>query len=646
MKLNESVKKTIQETFQKIKAQASELWQGTREGDAAYILVGTATCGRASGSFEVFKAFKEEITKHNLNAHVIPVGCMGHCYAEPLVVVRKPGLPSILYGNVSPPAATTIVKHFLGEDNFLPELMLAALEPNDFLPTIADLPRFALETRTILRDFGIIDPENIMDYVARGGYEGLSVALQRDQKTIIAQVFASGLRGLGGAGFLTGKKWDICFKADANEKYVICNADEGDPGSFSDRAVIESSPHQVLEGLIIAGYAISASEGYIYIRNEYPLAVKRMKTALHQARDLGLLGKRILGSDYNLDLKVFEGSGAFVCGEETGLIHSLEGKRGMPRHRPPYPALYGLKGVPTLIDNVKTLANIPFIMVHSAQAFAALGTEQSKGTAIFSIAGKINNTGLVEVAMGTTLKKLVFDICGGIPKGKKFKAIQIGGPSGGCLSHDFLNTPIDFDSLKEAGAMMGSGGMVVLDEDDCMVDVAKYFLDFTQKESCGKCTFCRIGTKQMLLILQDITEGKGNPEDITVLLDLAEAVHQGSLCGLGKTAPNPILTTLKFFRDEYKAHIAEKRCPAKMCRKLISYYILPEKCERSCEVCVGSCPTEAIYTAKRRIKAIDQEKCVKCGACLDVCPSQYSAVVKFSPADSVPPAPEKLGEEK
>ena len=371
-----------------------------------------------------------------------------------------------------------------------------------------------------------------------------------------------------------------------------------------------------------------------------------MRTALQQARDLGLIGKRILGSDYDLDLKVFEGSGAFVCGEETGLIHSLEGKRGMPRHRPPYPALLGLKGAPTLIDNVKTLANIPFIILHSAQAFASVGTEQSKGTAIFSIAGKINNTGLVEVAMGTTLKELVFDICGGIPKGKKFKAIQIGGPSGGCLSHDFLNTPIDFDSLKKAGAMMGSGGMVVLDEDDCMVDVARYFLDFTQKESCGKCTFCRIGTKQMLLILQDITEGKGNPDDIAVLLNLAEAVHQGSLCGLGKTAPNPILTTLRFFGDEYEAHIAEKRCPAKMCRKLISYYILPEKCERSCEVCVGSCPTEAIYTAKRRIKAVDQEKCVKCGACLDVCPPQYSAVVKFSPADTVPPAPEKLGEEK
>jgi NADH:ubiquinone oxidoreductase, NADH-binding (51 kD) subunit len=524
--------------------------------------------------------------------------------------------------------------------------MLAALEPNDFLPLITDLPRFALETRTILRDFGIINPEDIMDYIARGGYEGLSVALQRDQEAIIGQVLGSGLRGLGGAGFLTGKKWDICFKADANEKYVICNADEGDPGSFSDRVIIESSPHQVLEGLIIAGYAISASEGYVYVRNEYPLSVKRMKTALQQARDSGLLGKKILGSDYDLDIKVFEGSGAFVCGEETGLIHSLEGKRGMPRHRPPYPAVCGFKDAPTLIDNVKTLANIPLIMLDGAKAFAAIGTEQSKGTALFSIAGKINNTGLVEVAMGTTLKELVFDICGGIPKGKKFKAIQIGGPSGGCLSHEFLNTPIDFDSLIKAGAMMGSGGMVVLDEDDCMVDVARYFLSFTQKESCGKCTFCRIGTKQMLLILQDITEGKGNPEDIEVLLHLAEAVCQGSLCRLGKTAPNPILTTLRFFRDEYQAHIAEKRCPAKMCRKLISYYILPEKCERSCEVCVGSCPTEAIYTAKRRIKAIDQEKCVKCGACLDVCPPQYSAVVKFSPADSVPPAPEKLGEEK
>jgi len=644
--MNDEVQNPVEENFKKIKSLARKSWQPVREGKDPFILVGTATCGRASGALEVLQVFKEEVAKQNISAHVIPVGCMGHCYSEPLVAIAKPGFPTILYGNVNPVTATNLVKHYLLGDNFLPELILCALEKNDLLPSIADFPRFALETRNILRDFGIINPEDIMDYVARGGYEGLSKSLQMEPEEIIDQITRSGLRGLGGAGFPTGKKWETCRNARSNEKYIICNADEGDPGSFSDRAVIESSPHQVLEGLIIAAFAIGANSGYIYIRNEYPLAVKRIKTAIQQARDQGLLGKNILGSTFSFELSVFQGSGAFVCGEETALIHSIEGKRGMPRHRPPYPATCGLKNTPTLIDNVKTLANIPFIMTKGADAFNSIGTETSKGTAVFAVAGKINNTGLVEVAMGTTLMELVFDICGGIPRGKNFKAIQIGGPSGGCLSQKFLDTPIDFDSLKESGAMMGSGGMVVLDEDDCMVEVARYFLDFTQKESCGKCTFCRIGTKQMLNILEDITRGKGSPEEIGLLLNLAENIKKGSLCGLGKTAPNPVLTTIKYFRHEYEAHIKEKRCPAKMCRELTAFYIDPEKCERSCDACVGSCPTEAIYTAKRRIKAIDQEKCVKCGACMDACPPQYDAVVKFSPAESVPLAEEKLAEEK
>jgi len=644
--MNDETQKTAAKTFAKIKSKASESWESVREGNDSFVLVGTATCGRASGAMEVLKTFQEEIAKKNLKAHVIPVGCMGHCYAEPLVAIGKPGFPIILYGNVNPTTAATLVKHYLLEDNFLPELMLAALEENDLLPSIADFPRFALETRIILRDFGIIDPEDIMHYIARGGYEGLSKALPLEPEEIIEKVKQSGLRGLGGAGYPTGKKWEVCWKTQASEKYVICNADEGDPGSFSDRAVIESSPHQVLEGLIIAGYAVGAHSGYVYVRTEYPLAVKRIKTAIQQARNLGFLGENILGGNFNFNLTVFEGSGAFVCGEETALIHSIEGNRGMPRHRPPYPAISGLKNAPTLINNVKTLANIPFIISRGAHTLASIGTDSSKGTAIFAIAGKINNTGLVEVAMGTTLQKLVFDICGGIPKGKQFKAIQIGGPSGGCLPQKILDTSIDFDSLKESGAMMGSGGMVVLDEDDCMVEMARYFLDFTQKESCGKCTFCRIGTKQMLDILVDFTKGEGSPEDVDLLLDLGKDIKKGSLCGLGKTAPNPVLTTIKYFRDEYEAHINKKCCPAKMCRDLISYYILPEKCERSCDACVGSCPTEAIYTAKRRIKAIDQEKCVKCGACVDACPPQYDAVVKYSPADTVPPAPEKLIEEK
>lgn len=637
---------SVSETFEKIRSQALRSWQSVREGEEPFILVGTATCGLASGALEVLKTFQEEVEKKNIKASVIPVGCMGHCYAEPLVAIGKPGFPTLLYGNVGPTMAVTLVKHYLLEDNFLPELLLCALEVNDLLPSTADFPRFALETRTILRDFGVINPEDIIHYVARGGYEGLSRALQMDPKDIIAQVTESGLRGLGGAGFPTGEKWRLCRNAPGPEKYVICNADEGDPGSFSDRGVIESSPHQVLEGLVIAAYAIGAHAGYVYVRTEYPLAVQRIATALEQAREAGFLGEKILGSPFDFDLAVFEGSGAFVCGEETALIHSMEGKRGMPRHRPPYPALSGLKGAPTLIDNVKTLAAVPFIMTEGARAFASVGTEASKGTAVFAIAGKINNTGLVEVAMGTTLKEIIFDICGGIPHGKNFKAVQIGGPSGGCLPQQLLGTSVDFDSLQESGAMMGSGGMVVLDEDDCMVEVARYFLDFTQKESCGKCTFCRIGTKHMLAILEDITRGHGSPEDLDLLADLAEDIKRGSLCGLGKTAPNPVLTTIRFFRGEYEAHVRQQCCPARMCRELTAFYIDPAKCERSCDACVGSCPTEAIYTAKRRIKAIEQEKCVKCGACVDACPPQYDAVVKYSPADSVPPAEPKLSPEE
>ena len=637
-------KQAVATQYEKLSTVACEQWQGERESQTPFVLVGTATCGRASGALETLKTFEQEIAKQGLDVNVMSVGCMGHCYAEPLVAVGKPGFPPILYGNVSPTMATTLVKHYLKEDNFLPELMLAALEPNDLLPSIADFPRFALETRTILRDFGIIDPENLMHYIARGGYTGLSKALQADPEQVVDIVSRSGLRGLGGAGFPTGKKWKICRNAPGTTKYVICNADEGDPGSFSDRAVIESSPHQVLEGLVIAGYAIGATHGHVYVRTEYPLAVNRIRQALKQARESHLLGDSILGSSFSFEVTVFEGSGAFVCGEETALISSMEGNRGMPRHRPPYPALHGLHGNPTLIDNVKTLANVPEIVTKGADAFAAVGSKTSKGTAVFAIAGKINNMGLVEVEMGTTLKDIVFDICGGMPKNKEFKAIQIGGPSGGCLPREFIDTPVDFESLKESGAMMGSGGMVVLDEDDCMVEVARYFLDFTQHESCGKCTFCRIGTKHMLDLLEEFTKGRGSLEDIDLLLDLAQDIKQGSLCGLGKTAPNPVLTTLKYFRHEYEAHIISQCCPAKMCREIMTYYINPETCERSCDACVGSCPTEAIYTAKHRIKAIEQDKCVKCGACEDACPPQYDAVVKYSPAHTVPPAPPKLAE--
>jgi NADH-quinone oxidoreductase subunit F len=489
----------------------------------------------------------------------------------------------------------------------------------------------------LLERCGHIDPEDIQHYLAKGGYQALAKALAMTPGQVIDEVSRSGLRGRGGAGFPTAQKWQLCHDAPSETKYVICNGDEGDPGAFMDRALLESDPHSVVEGMIIAAYAVGAHEGYIYVRAEYPLAVARVALALRQAEELGLLGDNILGSDFRCHISVFEGSGAFVCGEETALIASLEGKPGLPRFRPPYPATSGLFGMPTAINNVKTLAAVPHIIAKGADWFASTGTAGSKGTAVFALAGKVNNTGLAEVAMGTTLRQLVFEVGGGIPKGKRCKAVQIGGPSGGCLPESALDLPIDFDSLTSVGAMMGSGGIIVLDEDDCAVEMARYFLEFTQNESCGKCTLCRLGTKQMLEILQDVTAGHGKAADLETLAELAADIKAGSLCALGKTAPNPVLSTLRYFRDEYDGHIAEARCPSLMCKELIAYYILPDKCERSCEICVGTCTVEAIYTGKKRVKVIDQSKCVKCDTCLPACPPQYAAIVKLSPPNLVPP---------
>ncbi len=628
---------TIESAFQAIRKRAESGWRELFDSGKPVIMVGSATCGRAAGALEVLQAIREELRRQSLDCPIVEVGCMGHCYAEPLVIIGKPGYAPICYGRVNPVIAERLVKEFIKGDNPCLEFVLGALEENDLIPSFADFPRAEYEKKVILKNCGLIDPTNIDHYIANGGYSALVKALQIPPDDMINEVKESGLRGRGGAGFPTGIKWELCRSGKGRPKYVICNGDEGDPGAFMDRAILESDPHSVIEGTIIAGYAIGARYGYIYVRAEYPLAVERTQIALRQARKLNLLGRHILGGDFSFDIRLFQGSGAFVCGEETALIASLEGRPGMPHHRPPYPATNGLYGKPTAINNVKTLAVISHIINDGAEGFAGIGTERSKGTAVFALAGKVVNTGLVEVPMGTTLRQVIFDVGSGIPEGKQFKAVQIGGPSGGCLPESSLDLPIDFDSLTGAGAMMGSGGMVVLDEDDCMVEIARYFLEFTQRESCGKCTFCRLGTKQMLEILNDITKGQGEIEDIDILETLAEDIKAGSLCGLGKTAPNPVLTTLRYFRDEYEAHIKEGRCPALMCRDLIAYYIIPEKCERSCDACVGTCTVEAISSHKRkRYKIIDQNECTKCGTCLKACPPQYNAIIKVSPSSEVP----------
>ncbi|MHB8157645.1 MAG: NADH-ubiquinone oxidoreductase-F iron-sulfur binding region domain-containing protein [Desulfocucumaceae bacterium] len=619
--------------LEKIKAPAIANWESLKEKNL--VLVGAATCGRAVGATEVARTFREEIERLGVDATVVEVGCMGHCYAEPLAIIYRPGNSGICYGYLNEGTAAVLVKDYLVEGDPCVEFALAAIDANDYIPTFQDFPRGMVEQKTVMEHCGFIDPENINHYLAVGGYSGLAAALDTGPSEIIAEIKSSGLRGRGGAGFPTGNKWAIC--ADSNEKtrYVICNADEGDPGAFMDRTILESNPHLVVEGLALAAYAVGASKAYFYIRAEYPLAVERVRKALEQAASYGILGNSVLGTGFSLDIEIFQGSGAFVCGEETALIASMEGEPGLPRHRPPFPAVAGLFGKPTIIDNVKTLSYIPLIVRNGSGWFKGTGIESSPGTAIFALAGKLVNTGLSEVPMGTTLNQIIYDVGSGIAGNKEFKAVQIGGPSGGCLPGETLDTPVDFDSLTRAGAMMGSGGMVVLDEDDCMVEIARFFLDFTQKESCGKCTFCRLGTKHMLEILERITKGQGRPEDLDLLPALAEDIKSGSLCNLGKTAPNPVLSTLRYFRHEYDAHINEKRCPSLMCKDLIAYYIVPDKCERSCDACVGSCPVEAIFSNEDRIKVINQEKCVKCDSCMVACPPQYKAVIKVSPPEEV-----------
>ncbi len=625
--------------WEAIKSKAKEKWSRLEEAPL-HIRIGTPTCGRAAGALETLRLMKERLSKESLEAEVTEVGCMGLCFAEPLVVISKPssGFPPICYKNVRFEEVHELVdRYLLGDDPCL-ELALGTIELNEEgVPVIPELERFNIEKRLILRNCGWIDPEDIDHYIARGGYEALRrVLTQKEPEEVIAEVARAGLRGRGGAGFLASRKWASARRQKAEPKYLICNADEGDPGAFMDRVVLESDPHLVIEGMIIAAYAIGANQGFIYTRMEYPLVLERLEKALEQARSYGLLGEDIFGSGFSFDIEVVRGAGAFVCGESTAMTYSIEGKRGMPRVRPPRSVEYGLWGKPTVVNNVKTLALVTRIMEMGAQEFRKVGTPSSPGTAVFALAGKVKQIGLCEVPMGTTLRQVVFEVGGGLPEGRKFKAVQIGGPAGGCVGEEALDLPVDFEGFKAAGAIMGSGGMIVLDETNCMVETARFFLEFLAKEDCGKCTFGRLGIRQLLMILEDITKGKGEEKDLELLEELSRDLMEGCLCNLGKMAPNPVLTTLKYFRQEYLAHIREKRCPALVCKDLIAYVILADKCEKGCDHCVLTCPTEAIVTDERtRKKKIIQDKCVKCGTCLEVCPPEYRAVIKVSPVDKV-----------
>jgi len=590
-----------------------------------HLMVCAGTACVSNRSFEIKEALEKELKKQGLENEVLVVttGCNGFCERGPLLVVQ-PG--NIFYQQLTVKDIPYLVEEHFLKGRPVQKLMYTPPEEKKPIPVLNDIDFFKKQVLIALRNRGLIDPEKIEDYIARDGYRALVKALtQMTPEEIIEEIKKSGLRGRGGAGFPTGLKWEfvrLASPANSGLKYLVCNGDEGDPGAFMDRSILEADPHSVIEGMVIGAKAIGAQQGYVYIRNEYPLALKRLTLALEQAREYGLLGKDILGTGFDFDIKVARGAGAFVCGEETALLASIEGRLGEPRPRPPYPAQRGLYGQPTCINNVETWANVPVIINRGAEWFSKIGTKTSKGTKVFSLVGKINNTGLVEVPMGITLREIIFEIGGGIPGGKEFKAVQTGGPSGGCIPKEKLDLPIDYESLTEAGSMMGSGGMVVMDEDTCMVDVAKYFLSFTQDESCGKCTPCREGTKAMLDILERITKGEGTEEDLQLLEDLAVSIKETALCGLGKTAPNPVLTTLRYFRDEYLTHIRDKKCPAHVCRDLNVYTIDEKIClevGHGCDVCRRNCASEAIIGEKNQPHRIIQEKCIKCGVCYDVC---------------------------
>jgi NADH-quinone oxidoreductase subunit F len=618
-------------SLQQIYIEAKEEWRQLQESEIPVFFVGAATCGRAAGATEVLEVLRDRIGRKKINAKVIEVGCLGPCSFEPLVIVHKSGSPRVCYANVGPDEIVQILENYVLGDDPCSQWALGTITPGklDGIKDFNEHPMIRRQVRNILRNCGLIDPENVHHYLARDGYRGFLHALEIGPDKTLGEVKMAGLRGRGGAGFPTWRKWQFCRDAPGRTKYLICNADEGDPGAFMNRSLIEGDPHAVLEGMLIAAFTLGVSQGYIYCRAEYPLAIRRLETAISQMRELELLGKNIQGSGFSFDLTIKKGAGAFVCGEETALIASIEGRRGMPQPRPPFPAVSGLFEKPTVIQNVETLGNLPLILRNGAEWYTQYGSDSSKGTKTFALAGKIERTGLVEVPLGTTLATIIEQIGGGVPDGKALKAVQTGGPSGGCIPAEKMDLPVDYEALAEAGCIMGSGGMIVLDEESCMVDIARYFLSFTQAESCGKCAPCRVGTRAMLGILDRIAAGKGQIADLEKLEQIARTVKDGSLCGLGQTAPNPVLTTLRYFQDEYVEHIEKGQCPAFVCSSMISYHIDYDRCS-GCGACARICPVEAISGEKKKPHVISQKICIRCGACLGACPSRFAAVYRRS----------------